>query len=228
MLTLKATKRGQTDKPNTLRKAGRLPAVFYGPKEKATSISVPAIDFLKVWKQAGEASIIHLKGDQIDVEALIHDIDLDPVTDEPRHADFYAIEKGKKVKVYAPIEFAGIAPAVKDLGGTLIKVLYELEIEALPKDLPARIVVDISTLKLIGDTIHAREISLPVGVTLVTKSDEVVASVSEAYKEEEVPAEPVDLSAIEVEKKGKEAKEGEVVADASIEKAAAEGKVAKK
>ena len=104
---------------------------------------------LKSWKQAGESSVIHLTGKDIDHEVLIQDIDLDPVTDNVRHADFYVIEKGKKVTVRVPLEFTGVAPAVKDLGGILVKVIHELEIEAMPKDLPHNLSVDISKLALL-------------------------------------------------------------------------------
>ncbi|MEK7081886.1 MAG: hypothetical protein AAB905_01640, partial [Patescibacteria group bacterium] len=96
------------------------------------------------------------------------------------------------------------------LGAILIKVLHELSIEALPKDLPKKIEVALDSLKNFNDTIAAKDIKLPTGVTLMEKPEEVVVSVYEPKEEaEEKPAEPVDLSAIEVEKKGKEAKEGE-------------------
>ena len=143
---------------------------------------------------------------------MIHDVDLDPVTDKPRHADFYAIEKGKTLEISVPLEFIGVAGAVKELGGILVKVMHEVEIEALPKDLPHNIVVDISSLKTFDDVIKASDIKLPEGVTLKVKADEVIASVYEPKEEVEVA--PVDLSAIEVAKKGKEAKEGEAEAGA--------------
>ena len=189
-----------------------MPAVFYGKQEKATPISVAFKDFVKVWKEAGESSVVNLKiAGSDDLEALIQDVDLDPIRSTPRHADFYVFEKGKKLKIKTPIEFTGVSPAVKDLGAILLKVLHELSIEALPKDLPKKIEADISPLKNFGDNIVAKDIKLPPGVTLMEKLEEVVVSVYEPKEEEEEkPAEPVDLSAIEVEKKGKEAKEGEV------------------
>jgi large subunit ribosomal protein L25 len=208
MINLTAEKREITAKLSDLRGKGFIPAVFYGHKQPSTSIFVKEIDFSKVWKQAGESSVIHLTGKDIDHEVLIQDIDLDPVTDNVRHADFYVIEKGKKVKVKIPLEFTGVAPAVKDLGGILVKVLHELEIEAMPKDLPHDLKVDISSLATFEDRIIAKDIVLPLGVTLLSKPDEVVASIAQVVEEiEEVAS--VDLTAIEVEKKGKEVKEGE-------------------
>jgi len=168
---------------------------------------LPFAIFEKTLKDAGESTILHLEGKDIDVDVLIHEVDLDPVTDKPRHADFYAIEKGKKLEIKIPLEFTGVAPAVKDLGGVLVKVMHEMEIEALPKDLPHKIEVDISKLATFDSVVTAADIKLPEGVTLKIKPEEVVASVYEP-KEEVVEAAPVDLSAIEVVKKGKEAKEG--------------------
>lgn len=214
MINLKVEKREAATNLTDIRSKGFIPAVFYGHKQPSTSISIKEVDFLKAWKEAGESSVINLTGEGIDHEVLIQDIDLDPVTDSVRHADFYVIEKGKKVTVDVPLEFTGVAPAVKDLGGILVKVLHEIEIEAMPKDLPHDLNVDISLLVTFEDSIFAKDIVLPAGVALLTDPDEVVASVAEAV-EEVVEAAPVDLSAIEVEKKGKEVKEGEGAAEES-------------
>jgi len=207
MITLKVEKRDIKEPLGEMRKSGFMPAVFYGKKEAATSIKLPFAIFEKTLKDAGESTILHLEGKDIDVDVLIHEVDLDPVTDKPRHADFYAIEKGKKLSIPVPLEFIGVAPAVKDLGGILVKVMHEIEIEALPKDLPHKIEVDISKLATFDSVVTAADIKLPEGVSLKVKPEEVVASVYEP-KEEVVEVAPVDLSAIEVAKKGKEAKEG--------------------
>ncbi|MFH1454879.1 MAG: 50S ribosomal protein L25 [bacterium] len=208
MITLKVEKRDKKESLSEIRKAGKIPAVFYGKKEASTSIKLPFAIFEKTLKDVGESTILHLDGQGIDVDVLIHDVDLDPVTDKPRHADFYAIEKGKKLEISIPLEFIGIAPAVKDLGGILVKVMHEVEIEALPKDLPHKLEVDISGLTTFDSVVLASAIKLPEGVTLNIKPEEVVASIYEP-KEEIVEVAPVDLSTIEVAKKGKEAKEGE-------------------
>jgi len=214
MLTLKAEIRDKTDKLDRIRKAGRVPAVFYGKKEASTAISIPQIDFLKVWKAAGESSVITLETPKGIKESLIQDVDLDPITGTPRHADFYVFEKGHKVEVELSLEFTGISPAVKDLGGMFVKVLYKLKVEAMPKDLPHGINVDISSLVSFGDQILARDIVLPAGVKLRENPEEVVALVSAPREEkEDEAAEPVDLSEIEVEKKGKE-EEAEAVPEA--------------
>lgn len=208
MLTLKVEKRDPKSSLSEIRKAGKMPAVFYGKKEASTPIMISYSDFEKTLKEAGESTIINLNGDGIDVDVLIHEIDNDPVTDKPRHADFYAIEKGKKIEIDVPLEFVGVAPAVKTFGGVLVKVMHEIKIEALPKDLPQKIEVDISSLNTFEDVIIAKDLKLPNGVEIKENGEEVVVSVYEP-KDEVVESASVDLSAIEVQKKGKEAKEGE-------------------
>jgi len=207
MFKLKVEKRDLKESLTALRSAGKLPGVFYGPKDPSTPIKMSLADFKKAWKTAGESTVVSLEGSGIDADVLIHDVDLHPVTDVASHVDFYAIEKGKKLSVDVPLDFIGVSPAVKDLGAVLVKVAHDIEIEALPKDLPHKLEVDISTLINFDSVIMAKEIKLPEGVTLKVKPEEVIVSVYEP-KEEVVEATPIDLSAIEVEKKGKEAKEG--------------------
>ena len=126
----------------------------------------------------------------------------DPIRGFPIHIDFLAIDMNKKVEVTVPIEFIGIAPAEKEGLGILVKTLHEIEVEALPKDLPHNISVDVSILVALDDQIHIKDITLPKGVTMITDENEVVALIA-AIKEEVLETTPVDLSAIEVEKKGK-------------------------
>ena len=105
-------------------------------------------------------SVVILKTDKGEVEALIHDVDLDPVTEVPRHADFYVLKKATRLPLISPLEFVGVSPAVKDLGGILIKVLHEIKIEAMPKDLPKKIEVDISSLVNFESQIIAGDLKL--------------------------------------------------------------------
>lgn len=192
----------------TLRESGFTPAVFYGAKEASTPITVSTKDLEKTWKMAGESTVITLKGADGDHDALIHALDIDGVTGKIKHADFYVIEKGKKVTVHVPVEFEGVAPAVKDLGGVLVKILHEVEIEAMPKDLPHALVADISIITDFDVHLYANQIKLPAGVTLITGGEEAVAKVARPKEEKEEESAPIDLSAIEVEKKGKKDEEG--------------------
>ncbi len=209
MLTLTVKPRSKADSLEQLRAQGIMPAVFYGKKQESTPVSIELSAFLKVFKEAGESTVVTLKGEGVDVDTLIHDVDFDPVLGTPRHADFYVFEKGHKIKVAVPLEFVGVAGAAKDLGGLLVKVLHEVEIEALPQNLPHQIEVDISPLAEIGSQILAKDITLPSGVTLALNPEEVVVLVSAPKEEKEEAAAPIDFSAIEVEKKGKEKEEGE-------------------
>ena len=182
--TLQVRKREGKKTLKELRGGSEMPAVFYGPKEESVSIAIEIDTFKRLWKNAGESTMIALKGDGIEKEVLIHDVDIHPVTGEPRHADFYVVEKGKKVTVKVPLEFIGVAGAVKELGGVLLKVLHELEIEVLPKDLPQHIEVNIETLTDFESQILAKDISIPEGALLITHEDEVVVLVNEAKEEE--------------------------------------------
>jgi large subunit ribosomal protein L25 len=211
VIQLQAKKRdGKGSKQSALLRAdGFIPAVVYGKKEDTTPITLSEKDFQKAFEEAGESTVLELVGVGDTKEVLIHDIDRDPLRGLVRHVDLYAIEKGKPVEVSVPIEFIGVAPAEKELGGTLMKVMHEVEIEALARDLPHEVVLDISILKTFEDQAHASDIVMPSGVTLKTDAEEVVALVNEAKEEEEEPVEAPDLSAIEVEKKGKEEGEGD-------------------
>jgi large subunit ribosomal protein L25 len=204
MFMLEVEKRDKIGKASKRRTGGKIPAVFYGPKETSTPISLSENDFLRVWKEAGESSVIELTGPLGKKEVLIYGVDLDPVSGRVRHADFYVIEAGKKIEVEVPIVFVGEAPAVKELGGTLVKVLHEVTVEVMPKDLPHEIPVDVSGLTDFEKHVQVRDIKLPSGVAIITDPEEVVALVSEVKEEEEAPAEAPDLDSIEVEKKGKE------------------------
>jgi len=208
MLKLAVEKR-EKDSAGATRSAGNIPGVFYGPKAESTPISIKAVEFMKAWRVAGESTIVTLTGVGEEHDALIHDIAVNPVTDKVEHVDFYVIEKGKKVSVAVPLEFTGESPAVKNLGGILIKVIHELEIEALPKDLPHGIEVDISSLVDFNAQIKVQDIKMPAGVEAKVDAEEVVALVSAPKEEKEEEVTTIDMEAIEVsDQKGKKEEEG--------------------
>ena len=165
-----------------------MPAVFYGPKEAATPISIDALKLQSIWKRAGQTSVITLKGLGEEKDTLIHDVQFHPVTGTLLHADFYVLEKGKKVQIKVPLEFTGAAPAEK-LGHIVVKTLHEVEIEVTPQELPHNLPVDISKLENVGDHILVSQIQLPPSATLVTHGGEIVVSVKE-FKEEPVEITP--------------------------------------
>jgi len=213
MLKLEAQKRDTFGKKLSRERAvGRLPVIIYGRQKESLPLFVDTKAFHKIFSQAGESSIITLKIPEGEESVLINDVTYHPVTDEPIHADFYVVEKDKKIEVTVPIEFTGVPPAVKDFGGTLVKVLHELDIESLPQDLPREIVVDLNILTALDSQISIRDLELPKGVNVLNDPSGVVASI--AVTEEEVEEEVApDLSAIEVEKRGKEEKAGDEAPD---------------
>ena len=213
MNTLTAIKRSKADKLATVRNNGMVPAVVYGVRVENTMISVPSTPFTKILKVAGESStiVLEIAGEKATdkptkVDVLIHDVQVDPIKGFPIHVDFLAVDMNKPVEVAIPLEFIGVAKADKDGLGILVKALHEIEIEALPKDLPHSITVDVTALATLEDKIHAKDLILPKGVTLITEGDEVVALIAVAKEEVEETA-PVDLASIEVEKKGKKEEE---------------------
>jgi large subunit ribosomal protein L25 len=207
MLTINATKKDGNVDNAELREEGKIPAVFYGPKEDSTSVVIDEVELLKVYREAGESTVITVKEGSNDHEALIHEIQWDAVTQKPVHVDFYVIEKGKKIEVSIPLEFVGESKAETEDGGVLVKVMHELDIEAMPKDLPQHLEVDITPLVDFEAQIKAGDIKLPEGVELKVEADEVVALVQEPREEEEEPETEMDLDSIEVE--GEKKEEGE-------------------
>ena len=182
MLAIQVKSRGREVTPEMVRDSGSIPAVFYGPKQEATSISIDGRLLERVWKDAGQTSVVSLEGVGESKEALIHDVQVHPVTGNILHADFYVLEKGKKITISVPLEFAGHAPAEK-AGHILVKALHEIEIEVLPAELPHTLPVDLSSLENVGDRVVASDIKLPPSATLITNGEEIIASIT-AFKED--------------------------------------------
>ncbi len=203
MLTLTITPRetGGSEKADLVRATGQVPAVVYGPKQAPMSVSVPLAQLEAVLRHGGESSLITLEGEGAPIQALIHDLDRDPVTNIPRHADFYAVEKGAKVTLSVPLSFMGEAPATK-VGANVVKIMHEIEVEAAPDKLPHEIEVDISVLAELNDQIRVSDLTAPAGVEFITAADEIVA-LAQAPADEETESPVLDMDAIEVEKKGK-------------------------
>ena len=189
MQMLQAEKRLQLGrKADALRRSGRLPAVVYGEGIPSQPIAMSRLDFDRVWKQAGESTLVELKVDEKPYTVLIHDIAYHPLTGRPTHADFYAVRMDKVLRIAVPLEFTGDSPAVKNEGGILVKVAHELEIEALPADLPHTLIADLTKLSAFGDRIMVRDILSPKGVKIVAPQDEVIAIVEAPRSEEELAA----------------------------------------
>jgi len=231
MLTLSSKIRKEVGKKvKSLRQQGILPAVLYGHKIKNLNLEVDSKEFEKIYSKAGESSLITLviaKGkDEAEAEAsslslnveekkqkfliLIHDIQFDPLTEKPIHIDFYQPELKEEVEVTVPLIFEGEAPAVKNLGGTLIKEISEIEVKAKSQNLPHEIKVDIGSLKTFEDNIKISDLKVPEGVKILKGPEEIVVSISRPEKVEEELEKPVEEKVEEVEKVEKKPKEEEI------------------
>ena len=200
-------------KTKSIKKQGKIPAVVYGPGVKNVSIEVDEKEFKKVFQKAGESSLIELlvEGEKDKRPVLIHDIQKNPVSDHVIHIDFFQASLKEEVEVEIPLVFEGVAPAEKDLGGTLVKNMLEIEVKALPQNLPHEIKINIESLKTFDDHILVKDLVLPKDVKVLKNPDEIVASVLPPQKIEEELAVPIEEKVEEVEKVEKEKKTEEIV-----------------
>lgn len=222
-LTLNAAIRKDAGKNiATLRNSGKIPGVLYGFDVKNTPIEIDYKEFDRIYREAGENTTIkinlentNLKNDNI----LIYNIDKHPVNGKIIHVDLYAVRMDKKITVNVPLIFEGVSDAVKNLGGTMVKHLNELEVEALPADVPHEIKVDVSKLVTFDDNIKVGDIILPKGAESLQDSDVVVVAVEEpkaveeVASEEEAGVEDVKVVGEEEKKKGEE---GETKEEAKV------------
>jgi len=209
-ITLPVTERDNATTVDKLRASGTVPAVVYGPKQEPIHITIDAKEFDKIRKEAGESTIVELTGLKEPVEVLIKEVEFNPVRQQVMHADFYAVERGKEMTVNVALEFVGEAPVEASREGTVTKVLHEVEVTCMPRNLPSHIEVDISSLVEVSDKVHVSDLEIPEGVKLETDPEDSVAVVSAAKEEvEEEEVAEVDMDAIEVEQKGKEETEEE-------------------
>ncbi len=203
-INLAVTKRSKNIKAKTLRQSGYLPAVVYGPKQETIALSVEGRLFGKVFKAAGESTIVTLTGFDEEMEVLVQNVTFDVVKGGITHIDFYAIEHGKELTTGVPLEFVGEAPALKT-GAVVNKIIHEVNVTCRPNVLPAQIAVDLVVLTVVEDQIKVADLTLPEGVKIENDENDVIANVSPPRSEEETEAgdEEPDIAAIPVEQKGK-------------------------
>lgn len=221
--TLKAEKREVLGrKVKKLRREGILPANVYGKKVKSQALQLPLTEFKKVFAEVGETGLVDLKTNGEARPVLIHNVQVDPVTDEPLHADFLQVDLKEKVAATVPLEFAGESPAEKREEGIVVHQMNEIEVEALPMDLPDHVTVDVSGLEKVDDAIHVKDLSIDrTKVEVKEDPERIVVNVAPPTKEEEVAPPPEE----EVEAEAVEVPEGE---EAPREEAAPEGEAPEK
>lgn len=194
-------------KVKTLQEQGLIPAEFYGNGIENIHLVVPTKEFRKIFKEAGESTVIDLLIDGKKNKVLIYDVSKKSITGEISHIDFYGIKMDEKIKIKVPLEFIGEAPAVKEKSGVLVKAMQEIEVEALPGDLPHNIAVNLSSLMDIGSNILVKDIAVD-KVKFLASSEAVIATIIEQKEEEVVvPASVADVK-VETEEK-KEARDKE-------------------
>ena len=190
----------------SLRKQGLLPAELYGHGIKNVHLSVSFKEFVKVFKEAGSNTLVTLVLGGAKRPALIHDIDKDFLSDEITHVDFYQVKMDEKLKTKVPLEFLGESPAVKEQAGILNKAMTEIEVEALPADLPHRLTVNLAALLELNQSIYVRDVAVPKGAHILVDPETVIATVTPPVAEEvEVVETPVDVTAVKVETEEKKA-----------------------
>lgn len=196
---LQAEKRTTTGrKVKKLRQEGLLPANIYGKKVKSLAVQVDLKSFSPIYKETGETGLVELKvkGETKARPVLIHNVQLNPVDDQPIHADFYQVDLKEKVTTEVPIELIGESPAVKEKIGILIQPLTEVEIEALPAELPDKFEVNIGELKKVGDTVTVDGLKVPKGVKVLTDVKQILAKIEPPAEEEAAPP-PVEAAPTE-------------------------------
>ena len=204
-MELSVETREQLGKANkALRRKGLIPAELYGHGVKNLHLLVDGKEFRKIFKDAGENTVITLRVGEEKRLALIHDIQRDYLEDSIQHVDFHQIRMDEKLTAHIPIEFKGEPPAVKSLGGILNRTMSEIEVEALPGDLPHRLHVDLSSLAELNQSIYVKDIAVPKGVKFLVDAETVIATVTPPLKEEEV-APPVNVAEVKVESEEKKA-----------------------
>lgn len=190
-------------KTKQLRNKGLVPANIFGKKMDSIAIELESNILLDTMRKAGETGLIHLKvaGDTKVHPVLVSGYAQDPVFGKMLHVDFHEVDLKQKTTATVPLHAVGESEAVA--GGLILAMMKnEVEVEALPTDLPDSIEVDISVLKALGDGIHAKDLKLDRSkVTLMIEDEELIATVQEPAKEEVVEAAP--------------AAEGEVATDAA-------------
>lgn len=167
-----------------LRQVGRVPVVLYGPEVGNVLLSVDKKDLYAVLKsEAGENTIFKVAFDKKTKDAMIKDLQWDPVSDKMLHADFIQIAMDKMIRIQVPVVLIGEAVGVKNEGGFVDFVTREVELECLPKDIPESIEVDISGLHL-NQSIKIEAVSIPEGVTFAEEAGTVIALIQAPTKEE--------------------------------------------
>lgn len=189
-VVLNATKRTVTGKQvSQLRRQGQLPGVIYGAHMEPINISLEAHSAGLTIPTLTSSSIVTLSVEGKEYQALVREKQRNYIKGTLLHVDFLAVSATETIRAYVAISQHGVAPAVKDYNAVLVTNLNEVEVEALPKDLPERFDVDLSSIKEVGDAIYLKDLTLPAGVTMLHDLEDAIVVATGAAKEEVEPVE---------------------------------------
>jgi large subunit ribosomal protein L25 len=166
-----------------LRREGMTPGNIYGKHLKSQAVQIKTEDFLKVFEEVGETGLVDLTMGQEIIPVLVHGINKN-FRDQILHADFFAVNLKEKVKAMVPLEITGEPKAVTDKVGLLMNLLSEVEVEALPEELPESIEVNVEHLTNIDDQIVVADLKAPAGVEILTDKEHVVTKIGELVTKE--------------------------------------------
>lgn len=218
--TLKSEKRELFGrKVKTLRVVGKIPANVFGKKIKSEAVTVDNKEFREVFEKAGETQIIDLGGKPV----LVSNIQTDPVSSEYIHIDFRQVDLTEKIEAMVPVEVEGESPAEKQSLGTVVQQIHEIEVKALPTDLPEKIIVDASILTEVDQAIYVKDLKVDKKVEIKTDLESIVVKVEPPTKEEVVEVvapEPVEGEPASAEATAGKPVEGEVKAEDSSDQSA--------
>jgi len=174
-------------KVKQLRRTGVVPANLFGKTIDSLAIQVNAVEFNRVYKDAGETSLIWVSvaGEDKERPTLVTSVALNPITGDKLHVDFHQVNLKEKVTANVPVEITGESELVNTNEAVLSQSLNEIEIEALPTEIPESIVFDISSLKEIGDHLLVSDAKVSADVEIKTDPEQMVVSLQEPQKEEE-------------------------------------------
>lgn len=192
--TLTAEPRTTTGRQlENLRAEKLVPGILYGEGVKENqNLQVSLKDFRNVYQEAGESQVIELTSGSDTFNVLVKEVQIDPISRDAIHVDFKSIDISKPVDVEVPLEYIGVAPAVKASGGSLIKKLSTVHVQCLPKDLVKFIEVPLEKLATLEDTILVSDLSIPETLTLLSDEQELVATVVPPKVEAEPVAAPAE------------------------------------
>lgn len=194
-----------------LRRAGQMPAVVYGPGTPPQAIQLEAREASRVFRRVHGAQLIDLDVAGTTHKVLVHDLQRDSMRGDFLHADFYAVDMTRPIRVRLPIRLTGTSFAVTGLSGILVRGSTEIEVECLPGDLVTEVSADLSAIKEIGQAILIKDLVIPEKIKVLNDPSDSVARVTYQSKEEDLstPVGGVASSEVEVIEKGKLEKEGE-------------------